>query len=157
MATVEEEKNDYYTPVICDQCKAYKNVHAFFFLDCRTSLCDVCKEKHSVHGHNVLPRTHPKVGKERQLASKHCLIHQGNQYIKYCNKCTIPCSALCVSTDHNDHSCEGIADAADESQSDLKSFLLSLEKTTLLNAEIFYDDIIENKDVYNSAMLKNTN
>ena len=156
MATAEEEKYDYQTPVICDQCKAHKNVHTFC-LDCRTSLCDVCKEEHSVQGHNVLPRTHPKVGKVRQLASKHCLIHQGNQYIKYCNKCAIACCALCVSNDHNDHSFEDIVDAAEDCRSDLKSLLVSLETTTLPNAEKFYDGILEKINVYNSVMLKTRN
>ena len=150
MATTDEEKSDYQTIVICDQCEGTKNVNSYC-LDCKANICDDCKVKRLHREHQLLPRTDKRVTRARKLAKRHCQKHPGNHYVTFCKQCNDPCCPICISGNHQRHSFCDIEDAATEAKSNLKTYIDTLESETLPIAKGIHSTIIFNIDEYNDS------
>ena len=151
MATAAEPENyDCQIPVICDQCEGHQKVNSYC-LDCKANICDKCKDKRLHREHKLLPRTHPKVAKARHLAKQLCKEHPGNSYMTFCNKCHIPCCAVCITNKHNQHNFSDIEHAADDAREDLKSYIGTLEGTVLQRSESNLKTFVDGMDKYEKS------
>ena len=146
---VEPENYDYQIPVICDQCEGHQKVNSYC-LHCKANICDKCKDKRLHREHKLLPRTHPKVAKARHLAKQQCREHPGNTYMTFCNKCNIPCCAVCITNKHNQHNFSDIEHAADDAREDLKSYVGTLG-TVLQRSESIFNTFVDGMDRYEKS------
>ena len=122
-----------------------------FCLDCRANICDKCKEKRLHRGHELVPRTDPRVAGFRRFVKQQCKIHSGYYYITFCKKCKVPCCSICISKKHHEHSFSEIEDAAEEAKEDLTACLETLEQKTLPVSNAILKGLSDRIIEYNKA------
>ena len=83
-----------------------------------------------------------------------CTTHPGKEYVKMCVLCNVPCCEDCIVTDHNQHPCINISEAANEVRKDLELTLSSFENIKLPEIDRIHEELVNGIDKYNEFMEK---